>query len=1275
MRPPLSPRGASRTRALARAARAVLAVLALGLLPHCQSERAPQETPAAPAPVAADAPRLSPAFDVGAVVRSVRRRFRATHAGFENGGATFQAAVSSSGRLRLQPHHATPSLKALQAQALELETAEVTLGGRTLAGSARASTEEDGTLVIQRGDVVESLVPGEEGLEQRWTFDQRPEGDGALRVQVAVSGQDFRGASEHGLHFVDPTSGLGVRYGLGTWVDAAGERTPLTPRFEDGRILIEVPAEVVARSRYPAVLDPVLSPEQGLNEPILVPAAYDQETPALATDGTNFLLVWQDFAYGIRAARVRPDGTLVEPDGILVAESLTATMVLPTVAFNGTHYLVVWQERDYRASNNENIVGRRVSRNGALLDSRPFLISSALGDQMRPVVASDGTDFLVVWEDGRASATDIYGTRVLANGTVSTPAGVAYCTATGEQSYPSLAFMGTQYLVAWEDDRSGSSDVYAVRVARTGTRVGAANGFAIASGTLSQWRPAVASDGTRALVAYVEAVNFDVNMRITFVEPDGRVLAPTTIPAHLSNTTSYGVFLEAAFDGTNYLLVYHGYAPSGPTTFDLFVTRVRPNGTLVEPANIPIAPTPGTPVEPAIAATSAGALVAWQSTATFAWDYADIEGVRLNPDGTSPDTAPLLFSQKYNQQYQPAVAFGGTNYLVAWLEERSGNEQLLFTRVTPAGQVLDGEGVRLDTPLCCGFEPTRPAVAFNGSHYLVVWQGYDSRAGDWVVLGVRILPDGTVLDAPERKLATLQSSSLGNSLTVASDGTDFLVVFADGRGADIDDDLYAARILADGSRASDTDIVISTAAEGQEKPVVGFDGQQYVVVWEDRRRGTGTYAELYLRAVTRDGTALPETQLTAAGFSYHPRMASNGQGSLIVWDSSGDVLGRLRDQDGGLGPSRLVIASQPLDQFSADVAFDGTNYVVAWQDGERYADRYEDYNVYLTRVRPDGTRVDDTGVPVATSPFRELGPVIASDGDGGTLIAYVRTDLTNREDPVRVKFRLGVELGVGEACTQAGDCRSGFCVDGVCCESACGGANANDCQACGVSAGASEDGRCTLLPAQRLCRAARSSQCDTEERCDGVSAVCPEDVLADAGTECSDGNACTLGDTCRNGFCAWDTYRSCLPQDSCHSAGTCNPATGACANPTLPDGTWCGDGWCRAGVCATYEPDPFDAGVPDAGMGDGGSGDGGLADAGTEDGGSPDAGAARDGGSTPDAGPSRDAGAAPPPPASTEDGGCGCGTTSAQAPLALAALLWLAARGRSARRSRVQAAR
>ncbi len=76
------------------------------------------------------------------------------------------------------------------------------------------------------------------------------------------------------------------------------------------------------------------------------------------------------------------------------------------------------------------------------------------------------------------------------------------------------------------------------------------------------------------------------------------------------------------------------------------------------------------------------------------------------------------------------------------------------------------------------------------------------------------------------------------------------------------------------------------------------------------------------------------------------------------------------------------------------------------------------------------------------------------------------------------------------------------------------------------------------------------------------------------GTNCNDGNLCTQTDTCQSGTCTGTNPVVCTPLDQCHNAGTCNPATGVCSNPTKPDGTNCNDGQlctypdtCQSGVC------------------------------------------------------------------------------------------------------------
>ena len=87
--------------------------------------------------------------------------------------------------------------------------------------------------------------------------------------------------------------------------------------------------------------------------------------------------------------------------------------------------------------------------------------------------------------------------------------------------------------------------------------------------------------------------------------------------------------------------------------------------------------------------------------------------------------------------------------------------------------------------------------------------------------------------------------------------------------------------------------------------------------------------------------------------------------------------------------------------------------------------------------------------------------------------------------------------------------------------------------------------------------------------CDGAGGIICECQCTGEpnGTPCDDGNACTQQDTCQDGICAAGTPVGCPPQDACHLAGTCDPGSGLCSNPTAPDGTACPGGVCQGGVC------------------------------------------------------------------------------------------------------------
>jgi hypothetical protein len=107
---------------------------------------------------------------------------------------------------------------------------------------------------------------------------------------------------------------------------------------------------------------------------------------------------------------------------------------------------------------------------------------------------------------------------------------------------------------------------------------------------------------------------------------------------------------------------------------------------------------------------------------------------------------------------------------------------------------------------------------------------------------------------------------------------------------------------------------------------------------------------------------------------------------------------------------------------------------------------------------------------------------------------------------------------------------------------------------------------------------AASDPCHIAGTCNPTTGVCSDPVAPD-GAACSDGNACTITDTCINGACNGGNSVVCKASDQCHEAGTCNPTTGTCSNPLSVNGKTCDDGddctqtdACQTGACAGGNP-------------------------------------------------------------------------------------------------------
>lgn len=309
-------------------------------------------------------------------------------------------------------------------------------------------------------------------------------------------------------------------------------------------------------------------------------ASNHQSLPAVAFDGTNYLVVWQDYRsgsyYDVYGCRVTKSGTVLDPGGIVISNA-AGYQSSPAIAFDGTNYVVAWA--DFRTLSYDAYVAR-VSKSGTVLDPTGIPVSQATGDQNSLAIVFDGTNYMMVWRDERnGTYTDIYGARVSPSGVVLDPDGIAICTAANHQYAPAISYDGVNYFVVWDDEHTGSYyDVYGARVTTSGTVLDP-TGIPISSAPNYQGYPAVTFDGIDYVVAWQDFRTGTYDVYGARVASNGAVLDPGGIP--VSTAASYQGFPAIAFDGTDCLVVWQDNR-SG--SYDIYAARVDRTGVVLDPA-------------------------------------------------------------------------------------------------------------------------------------------------------------------------------------------------------------------------------------------------------------------------------------------------------------------------------------------------------------------------------------------------------------------------------------------------------------------------------------------------------------------------------------------------------------------------------------------------------------------------------------------------------------------------------------------------------------------
>jgi len=718
----------------------------------------------------------------------------------------------------------------------------------------------------------------------------------------------------------------------------------------------------------------------------IAPAFSDQTAPAVSCGGDTLFAVWTD-------NRANPDGPYTWSEyetsrDIYGVRLDTAGNVLdavplaivagrsnqnhPKVAWNGTNWLVVYQSVDLNGTGyyyQDSLEAVRVAPSGQVLDAEPIKLYGLIpSGPSYWALASDGNNWVVA-NQSTPTSSDIVAVRISSAGAVLDPPTHTLVPGTYYgRSNLKLAYAGSVFALTYSDDYvNGTYNTKLVRFDSNLTVLDAAP-LTLLGVPLSD----LASDGAGFYIVWhrqepsgsVHVVGSRVNTAGVKLDGNGVNISGTREPVYPSITA-------LAWDGVNWRVTW-----SDVVTF--WIARVNTAGQVLDPGSVAV---PG--VQTGVTAgNGAGAIqLIWSTYTNTAYGDYDVFTANISPSNVAGPNRTLSVGAP--QQLRPDVATSGDGYMLVYRSSANTISQVLAQPLDAAGNALTAEPVQLDAgPSLNG--PGSPNVAWNGSLYLVSWS---TPSG---IVAQRLSSLGAKIDAAP----FLVMSGCFGPADVAALGGDFLVT---GRKVGINIQYIGpvgARVSGAGAILDASPLFLGISYVGRAPAVVAL-GDRWLVAWHRNVTHDDSYCFSMGAFISSGGMVTPEFQIhgpfsTAGGNGiFEVGLGSSGDKALFVQSqelTSGvetDLLCRVIDVGGTVGP-QINLTPWSGNQYRPRVAWDGTNFVVAYQDQKnRLAlwtlDQLDARgDLFAMRVGPTGTIVDPQGFAFSTLPTAETDPTVAA---------------------------------------------------------------------------------------------------------------------------------------------------------------------------------------------------------------------------------------------------------------------------------------------------------
>ncbi|MFQ5649863.1 MAG: T9SS type A sorting domain-containing protein [bacterium] len=460
-----------------------------------------------------------------------------------------------------------------------------------------------------------------------------------------------------------------------------------------------------------------------------------------------------------------------------------------------------------------------------------------LGDQISPALVSDGNrGAIVVWQDKRFNSSDIFAIRMHKSGKLMwTPGGEQVAQFENEQIAPVIIEDGDGgSFIAWQDHRSsGFGSVYAQQIENLdGQPQWAVNGIEVRRRGIT---PNLIQDGILGIIAasYAPALDKDL-IAAQKVSLDADLeWGASTLPSDSASVASTETppKLVSDFNGG---AIFAWVDIRGGVDHEIYTARLDQSGSRAwTPEEIPLGTSATEGTEPAVLPDGAGGIIiAWISPQSPGSTDDLIMVQNLNGDGAKQWPS------------EPGVV----------VSTSAGSKDKV--RITQADQNM----------------------------YLVVWEDLSSGA-DKDIAAQRIASDGSLV--PPLIEVVSASGAQRNPIVLANGLGEVVVAWEDHRNSTTAPDIYAQLVDASGGIAWKVNgEAVSTAPGRQEKPALAADGLGgAIIVWQDFR--SGDY-DIYSQRISQSGV-LGEFRAITITSPTQSQEWEIGSSQRITWDFRGKI--------------------------------------------------------------------------------------------------------------------------------------------------------------------------------------------------------------------------------------------------------------------------------------------------------------------------------------------------------------------------------------------------